>query len=60
MPSAYTVHGVPMSLFTRKLEAALDFYGAPYTQARKGSRDGSELESRAGSHQIPVLVTPEN
>lgn len=60
MHRAYTVHGVPMSLFTRKLEAALDFYDVPYTQAHKGTRDGSELESRAGSHQIPVLITPEN
>jgi glutathione S-transferase len=49
-----------MSLFTRKLEAAFDFYGAPYRQERKGTRDGSELETRAGSHQIPLLLTPEN
>ncbi|MEM7100634.1 MAG: glutathione binding-like protein [Pseudomonadota bacterium] len=57
---SYVVHGVPMSLFTRKLEAAFDFYGIVYRQARKGTRDGSELESRAGSHQIPVLQTPDN
>ena len=56
----YIIHGVPMSLFTRKLEAAFDFYGAAYTSERKGSRDGSKLEARAGSHQIPLLLTPEN
>ena len=56
----FVIHGAPISLFTRKLEAAFDFYGAPHTRQRKGTRDGSELEARAGSHQIPVLVTPEN
>jgi glutathione S-transferase len=56
----YIIHGAPMSLFTRKLEAAFDFYGAPYSFERKGTRDGSDLEARAGSHQIPLLVTPEN
>ncbi|MEM7003355.1 MAG: glutathione S-transferase family protein [Pseudomonadota bacterium] len=58
--SRYTIHGAPMSLFTRKLEAAFDFYGVAYQQARKGTRDDSDLERRAGSHQIPVLTTPEN
>jgi len=56
----YVVHGAPISLFTRKLEAALDFYGVPYERQRKGTRDGSDLEARAGTHQIPVLVTPED
>jgi glutathione S-transferase len=56
----YIVHGVPVSLFTRKLEAALDFYGVGFDRQRKGTRDGSDLEARAGTHQIPVLVTPDN
>ena len=56
---SYEIYGVPISLFTRKLEAAFDFYRAPYTSNRKGTRDGSELEARVGTHQIPVLVTPE-
>lgn len=58
--SGYVLHGAPVSLFTRKLEAALDFSGVPYRNERKGTRDGSDLEARAGTHQIPVLVTPEN
>ena len=58
--SGYTIHGSAMSLFTRKLEAAFEFYGVSYEQARKGTRDGSKLEARSGSHQIPVLTTPEN
>ncbi|TNF82419.1 MAG: hypothetical protein EP301_11900 [Gammaproteobacteria bacterium] len=56
----FVIHGAPISLFTRKLEAAFDFYGAPYRSERKGTRDGSDLEIRAGNHQIPLLVTPEN
>lgn len=56
----YGIHGAPISLFTRKLEAAFDFYGVPYRTERKGTRDGSDLEIRAGTHQIPLLITPEN
>lgn len=58
--NGYVLYGVPVSLFTRKLEAALNFSGVPYRSERKGTRDGSDLEDRAGTHQIPVLVTPEN
>jgi glutathione S-transferase len=57
---SYEIYGVPISLFTRKLEAAFDFYRAPYDSERKGTRDGSDLETRAGTHQIPLLTTPEN
>jgi hypothetical protein len=31
-----------------------------YRHERKGTGDGSDLEDRAGTPQIPVLVTPEN
>ena len=58
--SGYTIYGAPISLFTRKLEAAFDFYQLPCQSERKGTRDDSELEQRTGSHQIPQLVTPEN
>ena len=60
MEREYVIHGAPISLFTRKLEAAFDFYGVPYRSERKGTRDGGDLEARAGTHQIPVLTTPEN
>lgn len=56
----YVIHGAPISLFTRKLEAAFEFYDVPYRSVRKGRDESSELEVRAGTHQIPVLVTPEN
>ncbi len=28
-PDEYTIHGIPRSFFTRKLQAAMDFYGLP-------------------------------
>ena len=56
----YVIHGAPISLFTRKLEAAFEFYAVPFKSERKGRDDSSELEVRAGTHQIPVLVSPEN
>ena len=56
----YTIHGAPFSLFTRKLEAALRFYGLPFRQESMGIGEDSEAAKRAGTHQIPVLETPEN
>lgn len=60
MAANYILHGSRVSLFTHKLEAALTFQGAPFAFERKASRpDGGEIEVRAGTHQVPVLVTPE-
>ncbi len=56
----YMVYGSHISLFTRKLESAMRFYGAPFRQERKTGENGPELESRSGSRQVPVLRTPEN
>lgn len=56
MSSQHTIYGSELSYFTRKLEAAMIFYGAPYSLERKTA----EVESRAGTHQVPVLHTPEN
>lgn len=55
--SDYTIYGGELSYFTRKLEAAMLFYGADFELKRK--RDPL-IESRSGTHQIPVLHTPEN
>lgn len=60
MDSKYVLYGPPISLFTRKLEAALRFYGAPFRVEGKTAENAAELESRSGSHQVPVLRTPEN
>jgi glutathione S-transferase len=59
-PQDYVLYGGPISLFTRKLEAAMRLYGAPHTMRSKIPGDGKEVERRAGTHQVPVLHTPEN
>jgi glutathione S-transferase len=59
-PTGYVVHGIPRSLFTRKLQAAFGFYGLPHRIAPRGTGVDDELGRRAGTHQIPVLCTPEN
>lgn len=57
----YILYGSPQSLFTRKLEAALIFYGAPFAfRSKRGQEDAELIERRAGTHQVPVLQTPEN
>ncbi len=59
-PSAYTVYGEEFSLFTQKLETALRYYAVPFQRARKTDANRAQLETGAGTHQIPVLQTPEN
>ncbi len=56
----YTLYGGELSLFTRKLEAALIFYKASYEFVPKAKADAALLEARSGTHQVPVLTTPEN
>ena len=59
MQSEYVVYGAGISLFTRKLEAAMRFYGAPFRIEAKGPGNAEEVD-RARTHQVPVLRTPEN
>jgi len=56
----YTLIGGELSLFTRKLQAALIFYGADFETVSKRTLDSAWLETRSGTHQVPVLRTPEN
>lgn len=56
----YVLYGTGFSLFTRKLEAALRFYRADFRLESKALRSADELERRAGTHQVPLLHTPEN
>ena len=56
----YVVYGTGFSLFTRKLDSALRFYGADFRLETKALRSEDDVERRAGTHQIPVLSTPEN
>ena len=60
MANEYVLHGAPFSLFTRKLEAALTFYAMPFRTEAAGIGGESELAKRAGTHQIPMLETPED
>ena len=55
--SDYTIYGSEHSYFTRKLEAAMTFYGADYERKRKSD---PLVELRSGTHQVPVLHTPED
>ena len=57
----YVLYGSRQSLFSRKLEAALIFYGVPFEfRIKRGRPDIKEIEQRAGTHQVPALLTPEN
>ncbi|MGR9089963.1 MAG: glutathione S-transferase N-terminal domain-containing protein [Gammaproteobacteria bacterium] len=57
---SYMLYGPDPSAFTRKLEAALIFYGAPFERVSEIGDQRELLQSRAGTHQLPVLGTPEN
>ncbi|MEJ2131570.1 MAG: glutathione S-transferase family protein [Gammaproteobacteria bacterium] len=57
---SYIVYGGELSYFTRKLEAAMRFYGADFELRGKTPDVREEIERRAGTHQVPVLHTPEN
>ncbi len=60
MPEKYVLYGGELSYFTRKLEAALIFYGADFSFEAKSDKNRETLETRSGTHQVPVLRTPEN
>jgi glutathione S-transferase len=59
-PEQYVVYGWQRSYFTHKLLAALHFYQAPYRFEAKTSHNADEIRFRSGTHQVPVLHTPEN
>lgn len=56
----YQLIGSELSFFTRKLEAQLRFQRVPYRWLFKTHERRAELETRAGTHFIPLLQTPEN
>jgi len=60
MTNPYVIYGGELSYFTRKLEAACLFYGAHFEMRNKNQSDPATIESRSGTHQVPVLQTPEN
>jgi glutathione S-transferase len=60
MSQQYVIYGGELSYFTRKLEAAMIFYGAHFEMRSKNPDNAQEVELRSGTHQVPVLQTPEN
>ena len=60
MAKDYVIYGGELSLFTRKLEAAMRFYGADFVSEAKTPDNAQRVEVRSGTHQVPVLLTPEN
>lgn len=60
MTGIYTIFGGELSYFTRKLEAAMIFYNAQFVMKNKNEADSVNIELRSGTHQVPVLLTPEN
>lgn len=59
-PGEYQLVGSELSFFTRKLEAQLRFQRLPWRWHFKTHERTAELESRAGTHFVPLLITPEN
>ena len=58
-PGEYHLVGSEMSFFTRKLEAQLRFQNIPWRWHFKTEARKAELEARAGTHFIPLLMTPD-
>lgn len=58
-PGSYTLIGNELSLFTRKLEAQLRFQQIAWQWQFKTQERSAALEARAGTHFIPLLLTPD-
>ena len=62
--AAYRLFGSRQSYFTMKVQAALSWYFPnSHSFEPKGlleSSDKEEIELRSGTHQVPVLITPED
>ena len=55
----YVLWGGEHSLFTRKLQAMLNYLGLDYEFKLKTEESGPQMEARLGTHFIPGLQTPE-
>ena len=58
-PGEYTLIGNELSFFTRKLEAQLRFQRIPWRYQFKTEARREAFETRAGTHFIPLLSTPD-
>jgi hypothetical protein len=54
----YQLIGSEMSFFTRKLETQLRCQQVPWSYLFKTEERKAELEAKAGTHFIPLLMTP--
>jgi len=55
----YKLIGSEMSFFTRKLEAQLRFQQIPWHYLFKTEERRTALETKAGTHFVPLLMTPD-
>jgi glutathione S-transferase len=55
----YTLIGQELSMFTRKLEAQLRYQHIPYQWEIKNKENTESINSRVGTHFIPILKTPD-
>lgn len=55
----YIIYGIDPSYFTQKGVAILRYKGLPFEYRHKTMAIRQEIEQKAGSHLIPVVVTPE-
>ncbi|MDZ7826959.1 MAG: glutathione S-transferase N-terminal domain-containing protein [Gammaproteobacteria bacterium] len=55
----YTLWGGEHSLFTRKLQAMLNYLAVDYEFRLKSAEAAPAVEARLGTHRIPGLETPE-
>ena len=58
-PGEYTLIGNELSFFTRKLEAQLRFQRIPWRYQFKTEARREAFETKAGTHFIPLLSTPD-
>ena len=57
----YQLYGLRQSYFTQKMHAAMEWYlKDKFDFNIKGEENAEMLEIRSGTHQIPVMITPEN
>lgn len=54
----YIIYGVDPSYFTQKALAYFAYKGIPFEYRRKTLLVQDEVEKKAGTHMIPVVVTP--
>ena len=55
----YTIYGYGLSYFTRKIEAAFQWYGLEATLEPKTLLRKRRIEKNGGTHQVPVVRAPD-